>query len=330
LSELLELVYEQINTVINAQSFYIALYEPFHDEVSFPFAIERGERRRWAERKAGRGLTEHVLRTREPMLLADRVVERLDALGVEAIETEALSWMGAPLLVGDKEIGMIGVQDLEQEGAFTQADLDLLAALANQVAVAIENARLYENVHHQAVYLRLSAEVGRWITTILDVDQLLSLVVELICTGFGYYHVDIGLIDSETDLLVYRAGSTAGAVEMTTGRPSLKVDDDTIVGWVAGRGEPLLVKVHQDPRYRRWVILPDTQSELVVPLKVGSKTVGVLNVESDALNAFHPEDVPMMYALADQVAVAVQNAQLFGERERRIQELELLARTGQG
>jgi GAF domain-containing protein len=238
--------------------------------------------------------------------------------------------MGVPMLIGDKAIGMMAVQDEQQENAYTEADLQLMASLANQVAVAIENARLYEDMQHQATYLRLSAEVGRWITLILDVDELLSQVVELICTGFGYYHVDIGLIDTETDEVVYRVGSSTGRVRLTEGRPRLKVGEEGIIGWVAGNGEPLLVNdVHQDPRYKHWIALPDTQSELAVPIKIGSATIGVLNVESDERNAFHPEDVPMMYTLADQIAIAVQNARLYSERERRIQELDVLAHVGQ-
>jgi GAF domain-containing protein len=330
LDDLLELVHEQINTVVDAKDFYIALYDPFHDEVSFPFAIEKGKLQQWPSQDAAQGLTGYVLQTRKPLLLAERVMDHLQEIGVETVGSEALSWMGVPMLIGDKAIGMMAVQDEQQENAYTGADLKLMASLANQVAVAIENARLYEDMHHQATYLRLSAEVGRWITLILDVDELLSQVVELVCTGFGYYHVDIGLIDTETDEVVYRVGSSTGRVRLTEDRPRLKVGEEGIIGWVAGNGKPLLVNdVYQDPRYKHWIALPDTQSELAVPIKIGSVTIGVLNVESDERNAFHLEDVPMMYTLADQIGIAVQNARLFSERERRIQELDVLAHVGQ-
>jgi GAF domain-containing protein len=330
LHDLLELVYEQISTVIDATGFHIALYDPFHDEASFPLVIEKGERQHWPNRGADQGLTGYVLQTREPLLLEERTLDHVREIGVEITGDEVRSWMGVPMLIGDRIVGMMAVQDEECEGAYSEVDLNLLASLANQIAVAIENARLYEDVQHQATYLRLSAEVGRWITHILDVDELLSQVVELICTGFGYYHVDIGLIDAKTDEVVYRAGSSTGRVRLTESRPRLKVGEEGIIGWVAGNGRPLLVNdVHADPRYKQWVALPDTQSELAVPIKIGGQTIGVLNVESDERNAFHPRDVPMMYTLADQVAMAVQNARLFGERERRIRELDALAHVGQ-
>lgn len=330
LSELLQVVYQQINTVIDAHDFYIALYDPFHDEVSFPFVAQQDQHPSWANREMGSGLTEYVLRTRQPLLLADRAMERLSELGVEAIGAPALSWMGVPMIAGETVIGMIGVQNFDREHAYTRADLDLLAWLANQVAVAVQNARLYESVRHQALYLRLNAELGRWITQIRNVDQLLSQVVEMICVGFGFYYVDIGLIDETAGEVVYRAGHSAERVTLVERRPRIKVGQEGIIGWVASRGEPLLVNdVHQDIRYLPWVVLPDTQSELAVPIQVRGKTIGVLNVESDVRNAFHPHDIPMMFALADQIAVAVENAQLFGERERQIQELAVLAHVGQ-
>jgi GAF domain-containing protein len=330
LNDLLEIVHEQISTVVDAKDFYIALYDSFHDEVSFPFALENGKRQQWPDHDADQGLTGYVLQTRKPLLLAERVMDHVQEMSVETVGSEALSWMGVPMLIGDKAIGMMAVQDEQQENAYTEADLRLMASLANQVAVAIENARLYQDMQHQATYLRLSAEVGRWITLILDVDELLSQVVELVCTGFGFYHVDIGLIDTETDEVVYRVGSSTGRVRLTEDRPRLKVGEEGIIGWVAGNGEPLLVNdVHQDPRYKHWIALPDTQSELAVPINIGGVTIGVLNVESDERNAFHLEDVPMMYTLADQIAIAVQNARLFSERERRIRELDVLAHVGQ-
>ena len=330
LDELLELVYEQINTVIDARDFYIALYDPFHDEVSFPFAMEQGERQQWADREAGQGLTEYVLRTREPLLLVDRVRERIQSLGIEAIGAESLSWMGAPLCVGEKVIGAIGVQNFERENAYDQADLDLLASLANQVAVAIENARLYDQVRYQATHLRLSAEVGQRIVLILDIDELLSQVVELIRESFGYYHVHVALVDERAGRLVYRVGSSDPRVSLSGELPRPKVGEEGIIGWVAGRGEPLLVNdVHTDPRYLHLDALPDTRSELAVPIRFGGKIIGVLDVESDVRNAFHPQDIIVMYTLADYIAVAIENARLFSEQKRRIQELDILAGIGQ-
>ncbi|MBN1936352.1 MAG: GAF domain-containing protein [Anaerolineae bacterium] len=330
LNDLLEMVYEQINTVMHAENFYIALHDPFHDEVSFPFAIENARRVQWADRQAGRGLTEYVLRTHQPLLLPGDVPDRLRELGIAAIGQMACAWIGAPLIVGEKVIGIMAAQDFASENVYTPADLDLLAALANQVAVAIENARLYEETQRQALYLRLAAEVGRRIILILDIDELLRQVVELIRDSFGYYHVQAALVDEKTQEVVAQAGSSVPGLETESAFPRVGVGKEGLIGWVAGRGEPLLVNdVTRDSRYLHIDALPDTRSELVVPIKFGSRVIGVLDVESDRPNAFHPEDIPIMYTLADQVAIAIANARLFEEKEQRIRELNVLVNIGQ-
>ena len=330
LNELLEQVYEQLNTVIDAKNLFIALYDPFHDEVSFPFIVENARRTQFPDRAAGRGLTGYILKTRQPLLLADRVMARMDEMGIEVIGAEARSWMGAPMIVGETIVGVMAVQNHERENAYTHADLELLAAIANQVAAAIENARLYEETQRQATFLRLSAEVGRRIILILDMNELLSQVVELIRTSFGYYHVQVALVDDETQEVVSQAGSSLPGLQAEVAFPRVAVGKEGLIGWVAGRGEPLLVNdVRQEPRYLHVEALPDTRSELVVPIKFGSRIIGVLDVESNVPNAFHPQDISIMYTLADQIAVALINARVFAEREQRIRELNVLVNVGQ-
>ncbi|MBN1581206.1 MAG: GAF domain-containing protein [Anaerolineae bacterium] len=329
LDELLEQVYLQTNTVIDAENFFIALYDPFHEEVSFPFIVENGQRAHFADREASRGLTGYILSTRQPLLLANRVLERMEEMGIEVIGAEALSWIGAPMIVADQVVGVMAAQNHQRENVYTPSDLELLAALANQVGIAIENARLYEETERQAVYLRLSAQVGRRIILILDIDELLSQVVTLIRESFGYYHVQVALIDEATSRVVYRAGSSENRTLMSDDLPRVQVGQEGIIGWVAAYGEPVLVNdVHQDQRYLHVDALPDTRSELAIPIKFGGKVIGVLDIESEVRNAFHPQDIPTMYTLADQIAIAVENARLFGEQERRIRELDVLVNVG--
>ncbi len=326
---LLQVVYDQINTVIRAPNLFIATYDEFQNQVSFPFAVEQSERVSFPPMPAQQGLTGYILRTRQPLLLSNRVRERMDKMGIQAIGKPASSWMGAPIIIGDKIIGVMGIQDHDHENAYTQADLRLLAALANQVAVAMENARLYEDAHRQAIYLKLNAEVGRRIILILDIDELLSQVVDLIRHSFGYYHVNIALLDEDNGHIVSRAGSGEQGVQCAE-IPQLQVGQESITNWVVEHGKPLLVNdVHQEPLYLHVDALPNTRAELAVPIKFGSRVIGVLDVESDQPYAFRPEDVTIMYALADQVAVAVQNARLFSEQQRRIRELDVLVGIGQ-
>ena len=222
-------------------------------------------------------------------------------------------------------VGVMAVQSYEEgEGAFDEEHLDLLFTIANQAAIAIENARLFQEARQRATQLEAIAELGRHITSILDLDELLSQIVELIHHILAYYHVHAFLVDEVSKEAIFRAGSgEAGRLIEEQGGVRLKVGEQGIIGWVAGSGLPLLVNdVSQEPRYVPHEALPDTRSELAVPLKIGLRVIGVLDVQSDELNAFDLDDVAVLQALGDQVAIAIENARLFEELEEHKATLE--------
>ncbi len=140
----IENIYHHVSRLIATTNFYVALYDAEQDEVSFPLYAEGEEIRRAGRRRAGKGLTEQVIRTREPLLIGENVAARLEELGIEMIGTEALSWLGVPLMVGQQVIGVIAVQSYTIPRLYDERDRDLLAAIANQAAVAIQNARSFE------------------------------------------------------------------------------------------------------------------------------------------------------------------------------------------
>ena len=159
----IENIYHHVSRLIATTNFYVALYDAEQDEVSFPLYAEGEEIRRAGRRRAGKGLTEQVIRTREPLLIGENVAARLEELGIEMIGMEALSWLGVPLMVGQQVIGVIAVQSYTIPRLYDERDRDLLAAIANQAAVAIQNARLFEQAQAaleqvQAVHQRYLRE----------------------------------------------------------------------------------------------------------------------------------------------------------------------------
>ncbi len=165
------------------------------------------------------------------------------------------------------------------------------------------------------------AEVGRQITSILAIEELLAQVVQLIQRAFGYYHVGIGLV--EGDEIVYRVG--AGALcdgqgfRFEPGR--LKIGREGLSGWVAKTGQPALVRdVSKDRRYV-WMEGSQTRSELVVPISVREQVIGVLDLQSKDLEGFSETDLELMQALANQAGVAIQNARLY-EKARQVAVME--------
>lgn len=226
----------------------------------------------------------------------------------------------APILAAGRVLGVLDVES-DRPDNFDDTEVDLITALANQLGIALENARLFAAEQRRAEQFRVIAEVGRRFTTALEIDVLLQQAVELIQQAFGYYHVGIGLI--EGDEVVYRAGAGVlwddPAFQFKPAR--LRVGVQGLSGWVAARGLPLCVPdVSQDPRY---VLMQGSQarSELVVPIVVKGETVGVLDVQSDRPDAFDQKDQAVLESLANQTGAAIENARLY-QRARQLAVME--------
>ena len=184
-------------------------------------------------------------------------------------------------------------QNLEQRVASRTAEL------------TIANARN----EHRARQFEAIAKVARATTSIQDEDPLLSRLAHVISEQFDFYHVGIFLLDEEHQHAVLRAANSEGGRKMLARRHRLTIGQAGIVGHVAASGTPrIALDVELDAAFKDNPDLPDTHSELALPLKVGDQIIGVLDVQSTEVNAFQPEDTEILYILADQVAIAIQNA----------------------
>ncbi len=248
--------------------------------------------------------------------------QHLEKLGCQAV-------LYIPLVVQGRSMGFFEIWESRQDRRFTHQEINLTQTLANQAAIGITNARLFLETQRRAVQLETIGQVSRRISAILDLDTLLKEVVNLIKDQFGYYHVHIFFVEPETNEAVFRAGAgQVGQLIAEQGGVRLKIGQEGIIGYVADRGEPSLVQdVSQEPRFVSHQALPDTQAELAVPLKLGDQVIGVLDVQSDQLCAFDNEDLFILQTLADQTALAIQNARNFQAAqnlarflERRVEE----------
>ena len=234
----------------------------------------------------------------------------------------------APLTIKDQVMGTLLVLDKQGgKGEFDQTDLELLVAFANQAATAIENARLFSAEQRRAEQFLVLSEVGRQITSLLAIDDLQEEIVRLVKETFGYYMVAIGLI--EGDEVVYKTGVGPPFDDPQFQAARLKVGRDGITGWVAAKGEPLLVPdVSQEPRYILISDTAETRSELAVPLKTKSGVIGVLDVQSDQLNGFDESDRVILQSLANQAAIAIEEARLFDAEQRRAEQFRVISEVG--
>lgn len=169
-----------------------------------------------------------------------------------------------------------------------------------------------EALERRSNQLEAAARVARDATAIQDVDQLLEETARLISTRFGFYHTGIFLMDEKEEYAVLRAASSEGGQRMLAREHRLRAGETGIVGYVVGWGEPrIALDVGEDAVYFDNPDLPGTRSEAALPLRARGKIIGALDVQSTEPRAFDQDDVIVLQTLADQVAVAIDNAHLF-------------------
>lgn len=183
------------------------------------------------------------------------------------------------------------------------------------------------DLQRRAEQLRIVTEVSRAVSQAQDVEQLLILVTRLISERFGHYHAGIFLIDEERQYAIFRASNSEGGQRMLQRGHKLALGATSIVGYVAATGRPRVAnKVGEDVVWFNNPDLPQTASEMAVPIVFGERVIGVLDVQSTQPMAFTQEDVEVMSVLADQIAVAVENARLHASSRRLLSEMQLTYR----
>jgi GAF domain-containing protein len=175
--------------------------------------------------------------------------------------------------------------------------------------------------------LEVTAELARAISSLLDPQELLDKAVHLISEGFGLYHAGIFLVDEGREWAILQATNSEGGQRMLARGHKLRVGEQGIVGWVTHTGQPrIALDAGADAVHFDNPDLPDTRSEMALPLKLGDQVIGALDVQSVQEAAFSEEDVSVLQTLADQIAVAIQNARLFQETQRALAETQALQR----
>ncbi|MFL7793464.1 MAG: GAF domain-containing protein [Anaerolineae bacterium] len=280
------------------------------------------------------GLTHWIVRLRRTVVI-DEIEEDstvYSSLGdgaptkVNPLLTEAniKSLAGLPLMVKNRLLGVLYLHSLRPNAFGGQ--LFLLSAFANQVAIAIENARLFQTEQRQTLRLALLAEIARTAATTFDADALLQAVAESIFHHFNYPRVGLFILDEEKQTLILRGRSTKSIALNELAKPGLYHlgIEQGIAGYVTRTGRShLAVDVGTDPYFVNITQVP-TQSALGVPILEEDAAIGTIIVESDERAAFDEEDQALLEAVADTVAIGLRNARLYQEAQRRVQELVLI------
>ncbi len=325
LEALTELVGEKIRETFGAQSVYVALYDKQAQVIHFPYDLDNNNRTSGETIKFGQGMTSHIIRTRQPLLINRHNLERHQELGIEVVGTLSKSYLGVPIMAGEEAIGVISVQSTEQEDRFTESDMRLLTTIAANVGVALQNARLFDETQRRARETAALAEVGRDVSSTLD----LTLVMERIA---AHARDLLGAATSAIYLPDASGHAFRAIVALGPDADEIKADHvhvgQGIIGNLAKDGVAEFINdANNDPRARTIPGTPDEDKErlMAAPLLAGERVSGMMAVWRTGGHPFNQSELDFLIGLSQQAAVAIENARLFAEAQHRTDEATTLA-----
>jgi GAF domain-containing protein/HAMP domain-containing protein len=315
----------KIQQIIGDYNLIVAMYDEPNNTLRIPFSYENGKIQSIPPFPLGEGLTSILIRTRQPLMLVKDTERKAAELGAKVVGKPAKSWMGAPMLLRGVPIGALIIQDLDHENVFDENDLRFFTTVASQVAGVVKNVQMLDESKQKAIQVETAAEIARDISGSLNLDELLYKAVHLIRDRFNFYHSAIFLMDQPGEFAVIREATGDAGAQMKRQGHKIGVGSKSIVGFVSGKGETLVVSdTPKDLTYYPNPLLPETRAEAAFPMRVGEKILGVLDVQSTEPFAFHEDNLRSMQILADQLAVAVANTELFAETQEHLSQHRLL------
>ena len=257
----------------------------------------------------------------------------------QTIYTDAQVWntvginsaLTTPLFGGGKVIGALSVGSRETE-VYTSNEENLFLSVSSILGSTIDNRRLFTQIARRSTQLQTSAEVSRSASSILDRQELFNRVVHLIADGFDLYYAGIFLVDKTGEATgepsqwaVLMAGSGEPGIAMVSEGHKLRLGGDSMIGTAIAHAQARIAEnVTKEAAFFRNPHLPETLSEMALPLISRGEVLGALTIQSEAEAAFSEDDITALQTLADQIANAIENASLFEQTQERAEELAVL------
>ena len=327
---IIDLIGDQLHQIFDAQVVYIALRRATDfNYVDFPYYLDRGQRLQVEPVMLGEGLTSHVIQSRQPLMLGSKESQMVYN-GIFDNDEASESYIGVPILTGEKVIGVISVQSYEKD-AYSDSDMRLLSTLAASMGVALENARLFqetrrllEETEQRATELATVNTISQALASELELDALIQLIGEQIRQAFTADIVYVALHDPQAGLIhfPYNYGQDGGTLRYGEGLTSR----------IIASGEPLLINQDIQGRAAQFGttrIGKEAKSYLGVPILAGREPIGVISVQSTRQEGrFDENDLHLLSTVAANVGAAIQNARLYQETQRRAEEMAILADIG--
>lgn len=328
-------VYRGVSRLLDTSNFYIGVYDAARNEVQFMInATESALDRQITVMPADRGLTGYILRTRQSLLIKENVTAWQEKMGIPRVGDPAHSWLGVPLMVGDQILGVMAIQSYSADRIYTERDRDLMQAIGNQAAIALQNALLFAQTQTALTETERLYSASQRLYTAPDWQAMLAAVAEVLSQP----------VINRAVLLLFQADEIG---EITSA--------DTVANWHNGRGTPptpigthypldvfksshlvrsreamVFNNVTTDPRVddatREVLVRQNIQAMVAVPLWAGSTQLGVLLLESEEPHHFEAGDTRLIEALSQQLALSIENRQLLEQTQRTAQRERTLNR----
>ena len=323
-----DLVGDKIQEIFDAQIVDIALYDLDAQRMRFRYGYERGQRLEPYDLPLV-GFRKQAMDSREPVVVNDHVMERAVEAGHLAVSYPGeapKSGVWVPLIASGMAIGVVSLQNLDREHAFTDSDIRVLSTLASSLSVALENARLVEETRQRAAELAIVNEVGQAAAAQLDLDRLIQLTGEQLEATFRADIAYIALLDQATGMIDFpfrvERGKPAPRAPMRVG--------EGLTSQILQSRKPLLMnRAEQFEAMDRLGVGTSVKSYLGVPILVGDEAIGAVSVQSiDEEGRFGEAESRLLSTIASNVGAAIRNAQLYRESQRRAREMAELADVG--
>ena len=318
LDDLLTKIPVLIGRLISFEAFAVYLLDERRGELKVAYSVGYPDGVQPLRLKLGQGLVGAAVVSEQPLVANDvasdpRYVEVVPGMASEIV---------VPLRHKSKAIGALNLLSRNLEH-FSNNDVAVLRQIAAHVAIAIVNARLFEQSRHDAEALETLAEIAREVASVLDLDQLFARIAQLTKRVIDYRTFGILLLNDDGELEIKIALHFGEKRDV----PRVRLGEG-IVGYAALHREAVLVAdVSQDPRYIQ--VVSDVRSELAIPMLIKDRCIGVVDLESPELDAFSKRDVEILTLLASQAAVAIENARLYEELRANEARLEKEVRFAQ-
>lgn len=331
INKVLSAIYEYTTKLMDTTHFFIALYDSDEKLVSMPFVINNNQRIEMAPRQLGKGLSDFIIRNRQHLLMNVNIADRMKELGVDVIPVGDAeiprSWLGVPMMIGDRVLGVIAVQSLTTSYLFQERHRDLLASVASQGAITIQNTRLFAQTQQQLADLTNIQQTTTELSAAITMDEVIKTLLENLATAAQANTISLFML-RDNDL--ERVGLYPIPEDESETGISISLDDYPLTKNAIETRKPMALSA-DDPRLqehaRETFKTSGISANMTVPLIGPEGPIGILSLNRQSpAPLFNDQEINLIETLATQAAISFQNAQLFEQIQQRSQELQLINR----